>query len=368
MSAVTCALSPAACLAQSTASSATHAVFSAIVNWVGESTAFVYSSLGSALATQGTDADILQMAAVTYHRLLLIAPLVTLIALISTSLWSLRHGDPATLVREVGLTALIVIIGIAGAPTIARIVLSSADALSSAAAPDVARTVSGIARRGATIPGTSPLFASLLMDLAAVVGALALWFELLVRAALLSLLLAMSPLVVAASVFVPIRRVGLRLFETFCALALAKVVVVIALSVGASALVKGTISEALVGAVATVLAALTPFAILRVVPLFESSALHATAGIRQQFTSGAQRQAVRVAGAVSGVMPVAMPSPPERSEDLGIDMWPSSPPPDLPEQPDTRPDPPVGKPRLRGGHAVPSRDHMGPVIGWHFDE
>jgi hypothetical protein len=61
------------------------------------------------------------------------------------------------------------------------------------------------------------------------------------------------------------------------------------------------------------------------------------------------------------------PGPTPRSEDLGLGMWESSPevefPPDGPKLP-----PPIGEPMVRGGHVAYTKDEMGPVVGWHFDE
>ena len=65
-------------------------------------------------------------------------------------------------------------------------------------------------------------------------------------------------------------------------------------------------------------------------------------------------------------MPV--PGPPERGEDLGLEMWPGVPETPMPDMDGERPPPPIGTPTLRRGHVVYRSDEGGPVVGWHFDE
>jgi hypothetical protein len=269
--------------------------------------------------------------------------------------------------KEAALAMVIIVIALFGAPTFARTVIEVVDAMCRAAAPDAARVVTKIAARASSLPVGIPGFAALLLDLAAVIGALVLWFELIVRDAILALLLALSPVVVAASLWRPARRLALRLAETFIAVALAKFVVVVALAMGASAETSSSPTVVITGIAVVLLAVFAPFALLRVVPLLEVSALHAMGGMRQAATAAVRRTASNAA-AVSGHFGAVEPTAPQPREDLGIEEWPAGPTPKFPEEPDVPPEPPIGPPRLRTGHAVAGRDHMGPVIGWHFDE
>src|SRR4029077_1520062 len=82
-------------------------------------------------------------------------------------------------------------------------------------------------------------FVVFLLGLVAVIGAFLLWVELLIRASLLYLLLALSPIAYAAFVWPAARRMLKRLAELVLALIISKLVIAIALAVAASALTKG---------------------------------------------------------------------------------------------------------------------------------
>jgi hypothetical protein len=110
-----------------------------------------------------------------------------------------------------------------------------------------------------------------------------LWIELLIRASLIYVLLALSPLAYAAFVWPSTRRILHRLAELVLALVLSKVVIAIALAVAASALTQGTSNPAviptgeaqlgtlLVGVIMFLLASLTPFLVLKLLPVVEAA-------------------------------------------------------------------------------------------------
>ena len=123
-----------------------------------------------------------------------------------------------------------------------------------------------------------------LLGLVAVLGAFLLWVELLVRASLLYVLLALSPLAYAAFVWPTARRVLHRLAELVVALVLSKVVIAITLAVASSALASSPSSATipgdeaklgtlLVGTIMFLLASFAPFLILRLFPLVEAAAV-----------------------------------------------------------------------------------------------
>ena len=126
-------------------------------------------------------------------------------------------------------------------------------------------------------------FVVFILGLFAVVGAFLLWIELLIRASLLYVLLACSPLAFACFVWPTARRVLHRLAELILALVLSKVVIAIALAVAASALTQGTTNPAviptgeaqvgtlLVGVIMFLLAALAPFIVLKLFPVVEAA-------------------------------------------------------------------------------------------------
>jgi len=144
-------------------------------------------------------------------------------------------------------------------------------------------------------------FAVVLVALVAVLGALLLWVELLVRSAVLYLLVALSPLAFAAMVWPAARGVARRLGEMLLAVIVSKLVICISIAVGAAALGgAGTaagpdagvgdaaargLGALLVGAAVLGLSAASPFVVLRLFPAVEAAAV----------ASGVSRAPVRTA-------------------------------------------------------------------------
>lgn len=144
-------------------------------------------------------------------------------------------------------------------------------------------------------------FVVFLLGLVAVIGAFLLWVEMLIRASLLYLLLALSPLAYAAFLWPAARQVLRRLAELVMALVLSKFVVAIALAVAASALTRGPsaaggvpsgeqkIGTLLVGVIMFLLASFAPFLILKLLPVVEAAVV--AQGISRGPVRGAQSAA-----------------------------------------------------------------------------
>jgi hypothetical protein len=167
------------------------------------------------------------------------------------------------------------------------------------------------------------------------------------------------------------RRLGWRLGETFVAVAASKFAIVITLVLGLNELSGSSATAVITGAVTLLLATAAPYLVLRVVPFLEQSAVHQFDGLRSRATRAIASSTSLASRAASALTPDApIPAPPPRPVDLGLETWPGSGETSLPPlDPDSpAPPPPIGKPRLRGGHVAYRRDQMGPVVGWHFDE
>lgn len=363
-----CLLSPVTCVGSSFGPSVLNVILSTIVGWVGAASAWVWGQLGGALSEASASAVVTTAASSEYRTLLVLAPLVAVCALVANVISALRRADGGAIVRDLVVAVPVLALAAVSAIPLATMVLDVANGLSSVAASNASAAVSKISAELSVVPVGTPGLAVLMLDLAAVAGAVMLWFELVIRNAVLALLLCLSPLVFAAAIWAPLRRLAVRLVETFVALALSKFVVVVALALGLSATTSGAPSVVVTGIATVLLATLMPYLLLRTVPFLEASAVHALDGVRQRATSAAARGTRAATSAVSDAMPMEMPAPPERREDLGLEMWPSSPWPEWPTMPETPPVPPVGKTTPRAGHVVWDRDDMGPVLGWQWDE
>jgi hypothetical protein len=132
-------------------------------------------------------------------------------------------------------------------------------------------------------------FVIALLGLLCIIAALFVWIELVVRAALIYLLVALSPLVFAAMVWPVARGMVRKLSELVLALIFSKVVIAIAFSVGAAALAGvGNAGHASAGSTSDIsasagtlfsglvifgLAAFAPFVVLKLFPAAEAAVL-----------------------------------------------------------------------------------------------
>ena len=139
---------------------------------------------------------------------------------------------------------------------------------------------------GNTASITSSGLAGLLMVAVFLLGAILVWIELAVRSALIYLLMAAAPLTLAARVWPAARGAWRRLAELGVALIVSKFAIALALGLGAAALAGGgpksgdlgtqvgmDLAAMLTGASLMLLAAFTPFIVLRLLPIVEGAVI-----------------------------------------------------------------------------------------------
>jgi hypothetical protein len=126
-----------------------------------------------------------------------------------------------------------------------------------------------------------PLFGVFLGAIILAVGAFVLWLELVIRDAAIYVCVFFLPLTFVAMVWPATSRWARRLVELLIAVVLAKFVIVAILSLASAALtnasfVQGdgnTFEQMIAGAALLVLAAWSPFALLRLIPMMEAAAV-----------------------------------------------------------------------------------------------
>ena len=365
-----CVFSPSSCITD-LGKSTFNDLFNALTSWIVASVEWMLDAVGHVITAASEPSTVIDGANSEFNTLLVSAPVLMMLGLLVSTLQALRHGEASALWRVYLGVAPACVAGIALARPMALLILEAVNQLSSNAASTVAahETVLGKALTGLT--PTTPGFGVFLLACVVVVGTMLLWFELIVRTVVLTLLLVLVPVVVPLATFPSMRRVGWRLGETFVAVAVSKFAIVITLVLGLNELTGSSVTAVITGAVTLLLATATPYLVLRVVPFLEQSALHQFDGLRSRATRAAMSTTSVAGRAASAMTPNApVPSPPSRPADLGLETWPGSQESPLPPlNPDTpAPPPPIGKPRLRGGHVAYGRDDVGPVVGWHFDE
>jgi hypothetical protein len=131
---------------------------------------------------------------------------------------------------------------------------------------------------------------SMLLSLLIIAGCLAIWLELVVRAAAIELAVFFMPLALAGLVWPATAHWAKRLVEILVALMLMKPVIVGALCLGAGAVVDvGSPSTAVSGLAILLVAAFAPYALLKLVPMVGVSAIAHLEGLsRQPLRAGEQ--------------------------------------------------------------------------------
>ncbi|MGA7834076.1 MAG: hypothetical protein WCA31_02600 [Acidimicrobiales bacterium] len=368
MSHLLCVVSPASCVT-SLAKSTFNDLFNAMTSWILASVQWILTSVGGVLTSAAEPSLVARGAQSEFTTLLVVSPVLMMLGLLVSTLQALRHGEVSSLWRVYLGVAPACVAGVVLARPVASLILAAVNQLSTTAASTAAQHETTLAKGLMSLTPTAPGFGVFVLAGAVVVGAMLLWFELIVRVVVLTLLLVLVPIVVPLATFPSLRRVGWRLAETFATVAASKFVIVVTLVLGLDELTSSG-TDVVVGAVTLLLAACSPYLVLRVVPVIEQSALHQLDGLRSRATRAASNApsspVVQVARSMAPDVPV--PEPPVRGEDLGLETWPGVAETPMPPEDGDPPAPPIGTRRPRGGHAVLQRDDMGPVVGWHFDE
>ncbi len=369
MSHFLCIFSPGSC-ASSIAKATFNDLFNALTSWILSSVEWFLQAAGHVLTSASDPSTVLKGSKSEFNTLLVLSPGILMIGLLVSTLQALRHGEASSLWRVYLGVAPACVAGVALARPLATLILNAINQMSSSAAAGVASHEIVLSQGLDKLAPTTPGFGVFLLAVGVIIGTALLWCELIVRDVALTLLLVLVPVIVPMASFPAARRLGWRLAETFLCVAASKFVIVVTLVLGLGELQGSSATEIVTGAVTLLLATFTPFILLRVVPFLEQSALHNLEGLRQRAT----RTVTGVSSSPVGMIARSMtpnepePTPPTRPADLGLDMWPGSPEQPMPPLDGEPPPPPIGEPRLRGGHVVYRRDEGGPVVGWHFDE
>lgn len=231
----------------------------------------------------------------------------------------LLQADPAAMVRRVLGNLPVAVAGMVVTTAVVGRLLELTDALSDAVlSSSDQQALHFLSGFGASVTGMTSGFAAVLLGLVAVVAALLLWVELIVRSSLVYLLVAISPLGFAATLWPSARGFLRKTVEILLAVILSKFVIAIALAIGVAALggagstgtgesapaAAGTgLGTLLVGAVLLGLAAFSPFLVLKLVPVAEGALL--AQGVSRGPARAAQSglgtySSVRMVGRLSG--------------------------------------------------------------------
>jgi len=252
----------------------------------------------------------------TYWRMAAIATVLALPFLFAAAVQALIRSDLGLLARAAFGYLPLAMLAVAIAAPLTMLLLAATDQLcgfiSSAAGNASAHFLANAAVlvAGLTAFTRSP-FLAFLVGLFIMGAAFALWIELLMREAAVYVIVLMLPLAFAAMVW-PARRIwAVRAVELLVALILSKFAIVAILSLGGAAISASaghsSISGIMAGAVLVTLAAFSPWALLRLVPLAElASGAAGTLRAELGRADGAAGRAWELAGDWSDVVTAAM--------------------------------------------------------------
>jgi hypothetical protein len=202
-------------------------------------------------------------------------------------LQGLVNGDAWGMVRRVAGGLPAAVLGMVVTTAVVARLVELTDALSAAVlANSDDQALHFLSGFGVAAAGATQGFAAVVIGLVVVLAALLLWVELMIRASLVYLLVAISPLGFAAMLWPSARGFLRRTVEILLAVILSKLVICICLAIGVAALggagsadgtgglaseAGGSVGALLVGAVLLGLAAFSPFIILKLVPVAEAA-------------------------------------------------------------------------------------------------
>ena len=296
--AVTSAVSGAAQNVVDTAGDSALRSFTAAVAAAGK---FFLNKVGSLI--QGTTSpDVVNADWFTsqYRVMLALAVVIALPILLVSVAQSIVRADGMQAIRSAFVFLPLAAILSAVGPAMAQMLINISDwmsaALGSNASADAQKFMSdaGSALAGlgtGTLNPAAPVFGVLLGALIVTLGALSIWLELLLRAAAIYISVLFLPLALAAMIWPAGWRWCRRLIEFLIAIIFAKVFIVAIINLAAAGLARGGLGDkfegVLAGGALLLMAAFTPVALLKLIPLAEAAVV----------TAGHQRAALRQATA-----------------------------------------------------------------------
>ena len=291
-------------------------VLSAFSNWVVSGAVWLLGQIGAVLnATTSVD---LGAAWFTGHYRLMagLAAVVVLPLLLVSVLQAVYRQNAGILVRSALVQLPLALVLTAVAVQLVQLALGATDSMSTmiasgtgadlqSALSNLAGVLGALATSGDAVV---PAFIVLLGALLIVAGSLLLWVELLVRAAAVYAAVLFLPLALASLVWPAVAHWCRRLVDTLVALVLSKFVIVaiLSLAVGAVGASSATLPSVLAGGALLLLAAFSPFTLLRLIPMVEAGAVHHLEGARhrvQQAFGSLPRSAASYALAQLAPMP-----------------------------------------------------------------
>jgi hypothetical protein len=235
-----------------------------------------------------------------YRVMLALAVVIALPILLVSVAQSIVRADGMQAIRSAFVFLPLAAILSAVGPAMAQMLINISDWMSAVlggnASADAQKFMSdaggALASLGAgSVNPAAPVFGILLGALVVTLGALSIWLELLLRAAAIYISVLFLPLALAAMIWPAGWRWCRRLIEFLIAIIFAKVFIVAIINLAAAGLARGGLGDkfegVLAGGALLLMAAFTPVALLKLIPLAEAAVVtagHQRAALRQATT------------------------------------------------------------------------------------
>lgn len=256
----------------------------AITSWVADAAQWTLKKVISFIDDSTTPTLGADWFTERYRFMVGLAALVVLPMLLIATIRAVMTQDVSQLVRSFFVYLPVAVLGAFVAVHVTQALLSITDSMSGAVARNIAGDVSsifdsvgGTLTRTAGVAGpAAPSFALFFGALLLIVGAFFVWLELLVRSAAVTAAVFFLPMILAGLVWPSAMRWTKRLIEILVALILSKFVIVAVISLATAALADpggGGFGTVMGAAALMLMAAFSPFALLKLVPMVEGAAI-----------------------------------------------------------------------------------------------
>ena len=262
-------------------------VLSAIAGWVVGGATWLLDELGKVI-TSTTTVNLRASWFMAHYKLMVsVAGVVAVPMLVLASVQAVFLQNASVLLRAAFINLPLAGLLTAAAVQLVQLALEATDALCATVmtgtGDELDNTFHSIGNVLSHEPAPLPTFVMTVGALLIVAGAFLLWLELLVRSAAIYAAVLFLPLALASLVWPAVSHWCKRLTETLVAIVLSKFVVVAVLSLAVGAVTSGNgFSTILAGGALLLLAAFTPFTLLRLIPLVEVGAAMQLEGSRQR--------------------------------------------------------------------------------------
>jgi type IV secretion system protein TrbL len=267
-----------------------------LTTWVAEAAVSLIGRIVSFMESSTTPRLTSEWFSDRYELMMGLGLLVLLPLLLIAAIRALLHQDMGQLLRSFFLYVPIAILVTFVAIHLTQMLLAITDDLSTAVSESVGGDATQFLEGGAgsvtsVLGGVTGGFLMFFGALLVVIAGLLLWIQLLIRSAAIYVCVFFLPLVLAGLVWPATARWTKRLVETLIALILSKFVIVAIISLAVAAMGRpltesggdgGGVGTVVGGASLLLLAAFSPFALFKLIPLAESSSIGHLEGMERR--------------------------------------------------------------------------------------